>query len=651
MSRAERTNFPGADALAEPTDASAPAAEAPSAARMITDLAHALNDDDCRASMRKAVEIIAPALCAGAVLVLADPPGYEGQVLSATSADTVAALQMDASLRLALAAIRDGQRPGDEPSALTDRRLRDALVPPAGQQAIVAAVHGDDGLVGALACCRDSDSDGFADTDEGVLGASAGVIDLLLTISRQRYEQERLARRWQEAFDSAPVGMGFLDAAGHIALVNPRGEEIFGRSASSLAGLNWRELTHPDDVDTEERHLAEVLEQRAPRMVHTKRVMRPDGEARWVQASTVIRAAAADEPAEYFTQLLDITDLRAAENEAHHFAALVEGTANFVCLADLDGRLTYLNPAGRRLVGLTDDADVTAFQWSDFLTSGAADVPALARLRVDGHAREMLELRCRGGSPARTVDATALVLTEPGTGTPMGLAAILRDITDEVEARRALERVSEQRRQLLQEVVTAEENERGRLAEVLHDEPMQLVAAIGLRLRALAGTHDPADEVRTIIDLADRTGQSLRAVLSGLDVGPADESFTSMIAEAAPRLCPGVEVTVTGEPGPLPHTVALVLARAVREALNNAGRHAHASTVAVTFARDPGGLDVRVTDDGVGMGRVPERRGHLGLRTLTARIEALGGRCTAGDADGGGSLVHLWLPAEVLAGA
>jgi signal transduction histidine kinase len=107
--------------------------------------------------------------------------------------------------------------------------------------------------------------------------------------------------------------------------------------------------------------------------------------------------------------------------------------------------------------------------------------------------------------------------------------------------------------------------------------------------------------------------------------------------------------TVSGsEPDLVPRDSQLVY-RIVAEALRNVRRHAHASSVEVDFDCRPSEIVVSVRDDGLGFpDDGPEQRpGHLGLRTMNERAQALGGSCSLTHRPGGGTVVAVRIAGAV----
>jgi signal transduction histidine kinase len=100
-----------------------------------------------------------------------------------------------------------------------------------------------------------------------------------------------------------------------------------------------------------------------------------------------------------------------------------------------------------------------------------------------------------------------------------------------------------------------------------------------------------------------------------------------------------VDLRVTGEPRSLPSGVELSVYRIVQEALTNALKHAHATSVSVALAYGEH-LDLEVTDDGTPSA---SGTGH-GLTGMRERVALLGGQLEAGHAVGGGFRVAVTLP-------
>ena len=150
--------------------------------------------------------------------------------------------------------------------------------------------------------------------------------------------------------------------------------------------------------------------------------------------------------------------------------------------------MEYLNPAGRAMVGLAPDTDVTDTTIADYLTpegleqSVAVEQPAV---RAHGSWEGESTLRHRGGKAPIPVAIASFLMRDLATGEPIGLATVQRDVTERVAAAARVQRLAEHRQALLMRLVEAQEAERTQIAADVHDDPVQAIAAVDLRLGLL----------------------------------------------------------------------------------------------------------------------------------------------------------------------
>jgi signal transduction histidine kinase len=197
--------------------------------------------------------------------------------------------------------------------------------------------------------------------------------------------------------------------------------------------------------------------------------------------------------------------------------------------------------------------------------------------------------------------------------------------------------------------------ERLRIARDLHDVVGHSFAAVNVQARAAAALlrTDPerARQALAAIEATSRDSlREIRAALSVLrrDAAPPPPAGMARVADLlAPLRAAGLEVRATVDAAlTVPPDVGYAVYRVVQESLTNVLRHARASTVTVTVAREGRGVRVDVRDDGQGArpaGPDPDGRGLTGMRE---RVTALHGRLSAGPAAGGGWRVGAWLPVE-----
>jgi two-component system sensor kinase FixL len=133
------------------------------------------------------------------------------------------------------------------------------------------------------------------------------------------------------------------------------------------------------------------------------------------------------------TVLVRLTEQEEPRPSRHEFATLAEQCVDFVCLATLHGKVFYLNPAGRRLIGLGEDEDVTGINLHEFHSDEAwtslrdEAVPAVNRRgRWEGPS----QLWNRTTAELIDVSATLFFVRAPDTGKPTCLALVHRKATE-----------------------------------------------------------------------------------------------------------------------------------------------------------------------------------------------------------------------------
>jgi signal transduction histidine kinase len=205
-------------------------------------------------------------------------------------------------------------------------------------------------------------------------------------------------------------------------------------------------------------------------------------------------------------------------------------------------------------------------------------------------------------------------------------------------------------------LLTAQEDERQRLAVDLHDGVGQTMTALTLTLDAAetsmgarARANAPGvPEVRRARDLAGIALDEVRGVALRLRPPRLREAgLVSAIEELAASAGVPVEFATDPtlqRPGLLPPDREVETYRIVQEALANATRHSHAGRIRVTVTRVDRALRIEVVDDGVGFEWPAARQGGLGLASMRERAAAVNGALHVQSRRGTGTVVRLDVP-------
>jgi signal transduction histidine kinase len=226
-----------------------------------------------------------------------------------------------------------------------------------------------------------------------------------------------------------------------------------------------------------------------------------------------------------------------------------------------------------------------------------------------------------------------------------------------VEKVSELERVSAHRRRLLGLMMNAQEQERHRIADGIHDDSLQAVGAVGLWLGNLRRRMDDTEATEALGRLQEAVklaSRRLRMLLFELrppelqseGLAPALRAYLEHV-EREEGLGFKLDDRLPSEPDP---EVRVFLYRAAQEVLMNVRKHARASVVDVTLIARDGRYVTRVRDDGVGFDvaeSLRPRPGHLGLAALSERLALAGGELRLESAPGAGATVEFEVPAAL----
>ena len=190
-------------------------------------------------------------------------------------------------------------------------------------------------------------------------------------------------------------------------------------------------------------------------------------------------------------------------------------------------------------------------------------------------------------------------------------------------------------------VVLTLEAERSRIAETIHDGPLGDLALLIQRLDVTSDGKSAA-LARSIAGDLRAIGNELRLpILEDLGAGPAIEWLAGRVSE---RTQVTIETELRPSVGRPPAPIELAVFRVAQEALVNATKHGR-GPVTVRYADAPSTATLSVTDSGPGISEAvwsqSPREGHLGLRLMAQRAEAIGARLVVAPVRAGGTEVRL----------
>jgi PAS domain S-box-containing protein len=541
---------------------------------------------------------------------------------------------------------------------------------------------------------RESITDSLLSTQLFLAAAALTSLVLAAVTAERVHAGEALVAnegRLRSVVQSMAEGLVVRDAAGIITDCNVAAEHILGRHRDWVRGRRPAAVLRDvvDEAGAElaaERLLGDgALRGGAPEDGLVACVRRPDGERRWVSASSAPVLGAEGRPEGVVTTLSDITERREAERATRILAdeqAALRRVATLVASEPTPEALfARVTEEVARAVGVPS---VNLVRYEDsgvgtvvatFTEAGTSGVPAgfsapldgdtaVARVFRSGRAQRVDGYGAAGGVVGATLRSLgfnssvaapvavvgglwgALVAStrDPGglpEDTERRLSSFAELVAQALANADARDKLAASRARL----VEVGDAERQRLERNLHDGAQQRLVALALQLRLVdarigsdpAAARDDLANARTQLDAA---LSELRELARGIHPAVLTDRGLKSAVEALVNRAP-VPVEVIQLPDDrFPEQVEAAAYYVIAEAVTNVAKYARATHVAVNVERVDGHLTISVSDDGVG-GADPSA--GTGLRGLTDRVEALHGRLRVESPPGGGT----WLGAEI----
>jgi PAS domain S-box-containing protein len=471
------------------------------------------------------------------------------------------------------------------------------------------------------------------------------------------YEKNELLeferKRYQDLFDYAPDAYVISDNSGIILDANRTAAEMLKVTQAELKGENLINF-----IATRDHKMVISLLTRVRRIQDLELCIQPRGGP--VLDTSLTLSSFYDEtghPVLLRWLLRDITERRRAMavlNASERRFRTIFNEANLgILLIDLQGRLVRVNRAFQDLVGYSED-ELSHHQINDLTCPEDTPIDQVTlALRENREANLALEYRFRRRDGQYVWTSFSLSTLRDETSQPQFLIGMVKDISLEKQAEVEL---AEMRRRLLE----SGEVERLRLAQELHDGPMQDLYGAVFHLSGFGdNSMDPAlvnkhKELQEMIKVVANTlrvivGELRPPTIGNLGLERAIRSHAERIADLHPEL--DIKLQLTRDEQNLPAHTRLAFFRIYQQCMANVLRHAQASQVLIAFHLDNQEMVLDVWDNGKGF-TLPEkwvnllREGHYGLAGIAERVEALGGELRIETKPGAGTLVHVTAPRE-----
>lgn len=156
-------------------------------------------------------------------------------------------------------------------------------------------------------------------------------------------------------FERAPSGICLVGIDGVYISANPAYCRLVGRSERELKGMNFQDITHPDDLSLDSSLGADLLAKRIDRYDIDKRYLRPDGSVLWGHLTVALLEDDDGTPQFFIAMIEDITERRRVQEELQTTSELWRTTFELARVAmveiEVDGTIRRANRAAGELMG------------------------------------------------------------------------------------------------------------------------------------------------------------------------------------------------------------------------------------------------------------------------------------------------------------
>ena len=427
-------------------------------------------------------------------------------------------------------------------------------------------------------------------------------------------------------------GAATLSREGAVLYSNRRFAEMIGSPTGKVVGIRFHSLVEETERDRFRTFLAAAQETSARGEFNLRS---SDGSSVPVHLSvTKFRGYLGHTLGMVITELSE-QKRRHAEETRLQLAAIVDSSQDAIIAKTLDAKIVSWNRGAEGIYGYTAD-EAIGQPISILLPPRREDeIPAIMERIRRGEKVEHYETKRRRKDGTVIDVSLAISPIKSPDGETIGASAVARNITERKQAAE-IKQAEAIHRLLLERVLSAQEEERRRIARELHDEAGQLLTSLLVGLRALEDSRNIADAKAKGHWLREITAQAideLGRLARGLHPTALDDhglgvALSRYVTEYVKTHNIAVDLKVNEmDAGNLPPTVQIGLYRILQEALTNIARHSGANVVSIRFASSATALRVVVTDNGHGFDTKAAiaSSSHLGIQSMRERAAMLGG--------------------------
>ncbi len=469
---------------------------------------------------------------------------------------------------------------------------------------------------------------------------------------RMEHQQklEASERRFRSLVQNGSDLICILDEASNYKYIVDNSKTMLGYESSYFKGKNAFDFIHPDDADAVRSQLSCLTETYFIELPPF-RFVSANGDWRWIESKLTNRL---NDPAieGIVVNSRDITDRKAAQDRIARLSKIAEETGNAVVITDPSGRITWVNAAFTRITGY-QPGQAEGKKPGDLLQGPETDADTIAYMRQcveEGKPFDVEIVNYNTDKKPYWMHIQCQPQMDENNRI-VSFFAIQTDISERKKLQARLNQEIERRqKQITTAIVRAQEKERNEIGCELHDNVNQILSTVKLYLSISREPEVIKEElVSKSISLIQDCINEIRDIskrLSGPDRNDLklDEAIKDLIDSIA--LTGKIYFTYTPyhiADCELKEEVQLAIYRITQEQLTNILKHAEADAVDISLSCREKGMELCISDNGVGFDTSKKRNG-IGISNMINRAETVNGKIEIKSMPGQGCTLHGLFP-------
>jgi len=511
-------------------------------------------------------------------------------------------------------------------------------------------------------------------------------------------QSKSLRRRYSDFFQFAPVGYFTFDRSGVILEANSTGALLLGTDRDRLLNKPFSQFISPESEKVFELHSRRIFNSRTLQSCDLKLSNHHDSPI-WVQLESLAFQNGRSDSEQFLTVAKEITNRKAAEEALRKThdeleQRVAERTAE---LENINRKLrrqifecehaeAALKESEQKYSTMVEDALIGVYVIKDgiieFANDKLADIYGYEKNELIGMqsldlihpedralTREMRTKRLTGenvpseyeirglkknGDTIWVMRSFSLINYQDGPA----ISGIVSDVTKRRKAEEALRESGKELRILSNQLLSAEEKERKRIARELHDGIGQALSAIkfsvenSLRQLRNEADHRELNSLEAVIPLTQKTIEEVRRIVKDLRPSILDDlgilatinwfcrEFQNVYTDIR------IKTKIDIQESDIPSLLKTVIYRILQEALNNVAKHSRADLVQLTLEKSGDRINLKIQDNGLGFDLAktislkPSQRG-FGLASMRERAELSGAAFEIVSSAGKGTVIRV----------